>query len=131
VSRGLGPTQIRTLAILEDEAPLTIRELATRLGCGERNARRVVTSLDERGGFVLVRDEEGQALYDDHGNLIAARRHCRRIWLRSQLTSWLNEKYARDAQMARLRELAHHLDTDGICPTCGQAKPRRRRPVAK
>jgi len=59
VSKGLGSTQCRALEILDDAPCLSVRELAEALGCSERFARTVVTSL-ERRRLVYVRTDDGR-----------------------------------------------------------------------
>jgi predicted ArsR family transcriptional regulator len=56
MSRGLGDTQRRTLAVLNGHVPPSIRELAEWLGIPVRRCRKIVDSLAERGE-VVVTDE--------------------------------------------------------------------------
>ena len=59
MSRGLGATQLRTLAILEADAPLTVQDLANRLNLSERRTRTVVNEFDERRK-VIIRTPQGE-----------------------------------------------------------------------
>jgi hypothetical protein len=129
MSRGLGPTQIRTLTILKDAPGLSVRELAARLERSEKYTRTVVTSLDERR-LVIVRNEEGEPLYNERGDLIAARRHRRCVWLPEQLGEWQRQRMRERAHGELVRSMVYRLHRDdGICPCCGQALPKRPRPV--
>jgi hypothetical protein len=112
VSRGLGSTQREALAAIDGAPGLTVPELAALLDAMPRRIRKVVSSLDARR-LVVVRRVDGR----------------RRVWLPGQLPQWERDEMRRKAQGALVRDMAYRLDKDGICPACGQALPKRRRPV--
>jgi hypothetical protein len=112
LSRGLGQAQRAALAALDGAPGLTVRELAALLDSTDRRTRKVVTALDARR-LVVVRTVDGK----------------RRVWLPGQLPQWERDEMRRKAHGAMVREMAYRLDKDGTCPACGQALPKRRRPV--
>ena len=52
-----------------------------------------------------------------------------RVWLVEQLPEWDRAEWERKAHGAFVRDMVYRLDTDGVCPACGQALPKRPRPV--
>jgi biotin operon repressor len=76
VSKGIGKTQQRILDALADEKkylPLTVPDLAERIGCSERQIRRAVHSLEDRGLVVITRENMRWKGYGEYGRL--ARKH--------------------------------------------------------
>jgi len=113
VSKGLGRTQVATLDLVAAEPGLTVPELTERLGSTPRRARKVVAALDERRR-VRVRIIDGR----------------RRVFLPEQLPQWERDEMNRKAHGQFVRDMTYRLHAaDGVCPACGQALPKRQRPV--
>jgi predicted ArsR family transcriptional regulator len=117
MSRGLGATQRRALAILSNTAGVTVPDLARALGVSERYGRTVVASLEQRRLVV--------AIYEDGA---------RRAWLPKQRRDRERAEEFRRSHTRFMREMASRLPVGGDCLLCGQALPKRagqRRKVAK
>jgi DNA-binding MarR family transcriptional regulator len=122
VSRGLGPVQLRALDIVEAEGPIAVKDLADRLGCTDRRAHKVVTSLDERK-LVRVRTEDGEPIDG------VARRQRRYVASPAQMSEWSYREAHRKRFLYDLRVAVQKFSDDGTCVACGQALPKTPRPV--
>jgi hypothetical protein len=117
MSRGLGPTQRRALAVIADTAGVTVPDLALALGVSKRYGPTVVASLEQRR-LVAAISEDG----------------ARRVWLPQQRRDWERAEEFRPSQTAFMRHMASRLPVGDDCLLCGQPLPKRagkHRKVAK
>jgi biotin operon repressor len=73
ISKGIGKTQQRILDALAD-APspdfyMTVRQLASRIGCSDNQIRRAVRSLESRGLVISMREALGHRGVGEYGPL--------------------------------------------------------------
>ncbi len=104
MSRGLGPTQLRALAILEERSTgLAHAELAPMLGLKERWCRKVVASMVERDLVVVVKERRGPLVvwhvdrlgYHRQWMLAIARLELRREFQLAEVERWADRQEGR------------------------------------
>ncbi len=79
MSRGLGATQRRTLALLAETPGQTVAELALALGVSARYGRTVVVSLEDRWRVVVTTEKRE-----------------RRVWLPEDAVAWQQAEFDRE-----------------------------------